>query len=572
MQERAAGLGTQNRKHYKKNMKKIFLLLIALSSCAKIEYVPAEAAARNAILSLPTPDFWLDGTVPYTSGIAGDNNNRWRPQFISSDPNAYPSTLIVPGGLRVTPKYNGEGVFNNGARGCSFGTASDWTAYSNGSAWTAYYLFKQIPQSTSVTPKLLWRTQGISFTTASQIGFGIHYLHTATANTFRIDLWNGSGPQYQIVGTTNAIQDDAYNILKVTFTGSSLTAWVKQFGGSFVQIGQDNVGGVLSGSNPTSTLTWGAAVNSQVAYLKHYMMFKRLLTPTEETDIESFLDDESDNVIVPDSASTYFYSGQSQNGTGLNPPAIDLQIRTDAKHYFLHYPNENQATYQTGMWGNLEYGVNHNNLNMATTHGYQLRFGKEISDLTDTYIIGRWVGSTALIPQPSGGSWSALSPINTVDLYPYWMNGAGFGGQGGQSTGAVVLDALKEMIHVERKIPVIRGDIWCQGEADAGKSATTRADYLRELKGRHSTTTSILWAAGYDTSKMHTVIIKIVDGILPSGSLVQAADDDFVNSYPANRHMVTTTGLPLLGGHLTAVGQDSVGWRVFRAFKPFVNE
>lgn len=522
-------------------------------------------------------DFWLDCTKAQSSSIAGDTDSLLRESLTSSDLNAYTSSSISPGtGLRFVPSYNGEGVYFDGFKGWTYGSSSTWNGLHNGGAFTVYILLKQLPMSTSAAPVPILRTTTTSTTLNNQTGLMVQYYHPSVSVTsFHISITNSAGgtPPYQVIGSTNAITVNAYNILKVTFTGSSLTAWVKPFGGSYTQIGQDNTGSGLSGSNSTSPLNIGATTTNK-CYLKHVIVFKRALTGSEETTIQGFLDAEAAETVTPTEVNLYFHWGQSNDGSADNAGiAPDLEGRIGAKTYFL---TANSGLYKSGFWAEIELGVNQNPSTNLSSHAWPMRFGKDMNEIAPTYIAGRWIGSSVLIPTtPATASWSALSSSSNIDHFPYLTDGF----YTTQGNAGVCVAALDELVHITRKIPLVKGLIIVHGESDAGSSGgSVGANYETELKANVTGFIDKISAAGYDVSEIRIAILRVSAGRVPNGDAVRTAQANTV-TYLQTTYFGDATRATLInmddaanaGGHYTAAGWETGSSRLITFFSPYAN-
>lgn len=509
-------------------------------------------------------DFWVDATQSnINSGIPQDNDSLLRPALTSSDSHAYTTTLVGTGSYRYTPSYNGEGIYFNRTGGWLYDAASTWKyLHDNSTSWTLYLLVKPIQsESTSVT----FLSTATGTTGNSSIGLRIVRVN----NTYKISICNGAGgtEPYVITGTTNALTINAYNTLKVTFdnTGGGLSAWVLPFGGSYTSIGTDGSGAGLSSSNPATALTVGNT-GTDFCYLKHILIFKQLLSGPHTTAIESWLASQSAQTITPTNVNIYFFAGQSNNGSAPNPPAGGLTGKQGAHIFFLPSDGDN---YSSGFWAEYEYPVNHNS-NLAT-HGYQLKFGHDMNQLAPTYVIGHWIGASGLCSSLYTNSWSAINPSSNIDHFPYFTDGFYIS----QGTAAIVMDGLKELTHIKRKIPVIRGAIWCQGEAEAGNAATVQSDYANELEQYFVTLATKLTNNGYSPAKMRIAVLRTSGSRVPSGNLVQGAQSDAVtwlNGHGYNATLIDTDGYGIAGGHYNASGQASGATDLYSYFSPYYNE
>jgi len=535
-------------------------------------------------------DLWLDFPKIISSGITQDKDNLYRPNITSSDANAYTSTIIGAGGNGQTPQFNGEGIYLNGGTGLKWGTTSSFTGLHNGGSWTLYYVFKSLPASltdlthdanpVSASPIPIIRTT--SATNNSQVGIQICYYHTSSSvNSFQVSICNGGGgtPPYQVTGSTNAIAVNSYNILKVTFDGTTLSCWVKQYGGSYVSIGTDNTGS-FSTSASHDPLTLGAT-SGMICYAKHLVIYKSILSAGETTSLESYLDTEAGNTVTPTNVNVYLYADLSNGGSADNSGlAGDL---TGDCNYKTFWSSSNNYASNAGVITEAWSGVNDNPAT-PTKSGYQLRFGHDMAALgTETIILGKWVGATVLIPQPSGGgSWSTLTIVNNADLYPVWMDAVGSPNVG--NTSRLVMDGLEKIVHVLRKTPKVRAILMGLGEEDAVQTYTTQSDYFNNLRSFLKTTKDKISAAGYDIAKFRVGIIRIQTQTYINAAAVRAAQVDYATNgatydpsyWPDSSYLtyINTDDLSghTIGGHRDAVAQDSVGHRLKVFLAPYYNE
>lgn len=404
----------------------------------------------------------------------------------------------------------------------------------------------------------------------------VNYYHpSSSVNSFRISICNNAGgtPPYQIIGAANDLTVDAYNILKITFSGTSLTAWVKPFGGSYTQIGQDNTGSGLSASNSTSPIHVGATATDKM-YLKHIVVFKRALNGTEETTIQNFLDAEAAEVVTPTDVNVYYHWGQSNDGSADNDDIdSDLDGKVGAKTYFL---TANSGLYKSGFWAETELGVNQNPSTNLSSHAWQMRFGYEMNLLGPTYIAGRWIGASVLVPTiPPTASWSALSSSSNIDHFPYLTDGF----YTTQGNAGVCAAALEEIIHVKRKNPLNKGLIIVHGETDSGTtSSTMEADYTTELIANVTGFIDRMSALGADMSEIRIAICRVSAGREPNGDEVRAAQAATV-SYLQTTYFGDATRATLinmddaaqLGGHYTAAGWETGAARLITYFSTYIN-
>jgi hypothetical protein len=113
----------------------------------------------------------------------------------------------------------------------------------------------------------------------------------------------------------------------------------------------------------------------------------------------------------------------------------------------------NSNTPDATTWvGKLQLNVNQTLIaeNIATQHGLEMRFGKVMGALKDTFILKYGVGSTPLV-QNGALDWNIASANeNFVRLRD-----------------SAIPQALRDIVHSYRRTPVFRGFIWENGANDA---------------------------------------------------------------------------------------------------------
>jgi hypothetical protein len=541
------------------------------SSTARSNSVNIGFSANNFFL-------WLDGTDSTTaSGISGDNDNVLRPSASIKGTGALSSSLISPGGLRTTPQYNADSsIYMNGQCGWTVGASSDLKFLHNGSDFTVYFLFKQLTVTTSTNPLVMFRTANLTLTGNSQVGIMIHYYNQGGKSTYHVSIANAATgittPPYQIIGTGNEVSVGSWNIGKVVMSSGTLSVYNKVAGaGSFTLVGSDSTAGTpVSTANATAPLNVGIVTGGNKFYLKHFLATNSILNGSQTTTIESYLDAQALILATVSNVNVYLHAGQSNEGSASNTGiASDLNGKIGSKTFYL---TGNSDSYKSGFWAEMELGVTQNPSTNLDTHGWQMRFSKNMNAINPTYMLGRWVGATILIYSPPGASWSAQNSVNNSDLYPYWLDGFYVT----QGIGGVVFDGLEEIIHVKRKTPIIKGIILYVGETDSGISTTTQAAWASEGESFFTNTITKLSAAGYDVSGVRCVIPRVQLNGGVKNLEVRAAQADVIN-YLKTTYFADSTKATLIdcdsftaaGGHLDAAGQDALGTALYNFFSPY---
>lgn len=463
------------------------------------------------------PDLWIDGTSKDYFVSSVDNLGNIVDVLTTRDANAYASVPESSGALFKKPTFNGEGLYFNALGIFRLGTVSSFNRFHNGNAWTMYLSWYYIPQTESATPRHILSTNGTP-TTNTQRGIKISNLNSAiNPHTMKVSMYNGtggvSGP-FDVTCSNNSLVQNQYNEIKIVFTGSALTVYIRNSSNPiFTQIGTDASGSGLSSSDAASTMAIGVEGTTGFSgYLKHIIGWYRNLTIDETNDIESWLAEQTSQVITPTHVNVYFWWGQSNAwGIALNSEAnVAIQGRVGS---YIFYPPNLVYTNKQDYWAELELGVT-SNPQILTQHGYHMRFGQRMAaNGTPCYLIGQGRGSTQLIDAAASVDWHATTPWSVGDQYPIFRDN-------------VTADGLEKLLHVMRKIPVLRGCFKLQGEndaslADASAYATTLDNFIKAF-------IDDLITKGYDTSKIRWMDMQVISAG-PQESVVNAAIADVDN-------------------------------------------
>lgn len=522
---------------------------------------------------LGASDFWIDGTystnITSTTGTLGCVVDA----LTTRDPNAYTSSPLVSGGLQYKPRFNGEGLYLNGTYGFTLGNNTKFKSLHDGTPYILYIVFKQLPMADSSSTYALLRTA----VTSSNIGLRVDYYNRASASaakTLFITINNGSGgtAQFAITGTQNCIVDNEYHTLKLKLASGTLTAYVKQRGGSYTQIGQDSSGS-FSSSNSTSALGIGLNSGAWSGYLAQALL-KTNHTTDNESDLDAWSDYAMDQGITETPVNVYL-SGPAQSnfwGKARNATiASDLSGNCRGRVWF-HVNNSSMLTNGLPYWTEMVTGVSSNPDSGETFHGFLNRFGLNMyNDGKTPYILAFGVQSTYLKQQASVSDWNAASVGKYFDR---WKN-------------TLITKGLSDLKHVMRKTPVFRGMIVMQGENDAVTDGSTyQADLEAWIKGA----VDYLISVGYDTTKMRVWVFRIANLYSaftePSLTQVRAAQQaigsnssptDFSLYIPAKFKGITwydTDGLTFESGnlHYDSPGVDTMGVALYDYYKAYFNE
>jgi hypothetical protein len=399
----------------------------------------------------------------------------------------------------------------------------------------------------------------------------------------QIFISNGSGgtAQFLVNGSANAIIDNEYHVMKMVFTGSALSVYVKaESQSNFTLIGSDSTGSTTT-SNATNVLNFGTNGTAWKGYMKHVLVFPAL-SSADEAKMDNWATNEMFKQITEEDINVYL-SGPAQSnywGRGANASiAPELNGAVGGYTYYI-VSNSNYTSANRGLpyWSKLAVGVNSNpDFGGETVHGFNNRFGYEMKQLNgkDVAILGYGVSGIRLAQTTSVVDWNVLSS-ETGDLYPRWRDFHTVWG-------------FEDIKHVLRKNPVIRGLVCMQGEQDASLSGGGTT-YRDDLENWIKTAVDRLITLGYDTTKMRVYIYRINDKFSGFDSTalanVRTAQVDVAqqnspvnfSTYIPSKFKALTwsdTDSKAMNGdnlHYSASGLDSMGIDLFNYFKDYVNE
>lgn len=387
-----------------------------------------------------TPFLWLDATSEdyYTST---DNLDR-----LVTVATARTGQSFIPYAASGDPSFNGEGYyFNSIANGLVSGTVSDYNDFHNGGDFTMYFLWKQLYVGAGHSGGLFADSQA----GGTNRGFALLYTGNTDALTFNIS--NGTVNAINITAAS-IVNKNAYNIVKVTKSGNTVTMYTVNIStGIVTQRATQTAVQSFSASNaafPIAVGTLGGAGLQSKSYIKHLLMWKRILTASEQLSMEAFLVTQATNVIIPTNINIYITAGDS-NDAGRAPNntlAADLTgVLSPTKIVKFATQNPNSTC-------NIEYleaGVNQTVVTEGlTNHGVEMRFGKTMGDI---FIMKYAQGSTFMI-----ADWNVT------------RNGTNYQ----RIRTAALVHSIPDVVHVLRRTPVFRGFIWMQGANDSFIGAT----------------------------------------------------------------------------------------------------
>lgn len=546
----------------------LFFLVLAACEAQQISpVVISEKPSSHAVYPISTqPYFWFDGTS--TNYFASGDDNIGRIYNTGRGRESHIAISSYDGSRAAKPSFNGEGVYFNGVNAVKAGAAGNWNGFHNNNNFTIYFSWKQLTVSNTYLGFLLNTNNG----TSTQIGFSIQVDNRSAqsrTDAIVVTITKGINGQAPIsVVTNNAVVQNAYNWGKVTYDGTNVRVYTN---GTLRSTTAPSFAMVTT--NATNTLHIGATAalaSGANIYLKHAMFFTSLLSGGDQTSLDTWIDDENDFVVTPTNGNVYILAGQSNaEGKGVNAAiSSDLTNKVGAYIFKLYSTTPTSESH----WGELQLSVNNEIASgTITEHGIEMRFVNDmnLTDIQNVFFIKYAIGGTALaVTADAAGDWNATS---TNELYDKLRIN-------------VINTALREMEHVMRKIPVIRGFIWIQGEADSisGRGASYKANFTAMFNGVVDYINTTLSIA---TPKLRLFIFRTKNG--GAGGFdptdyanVVAAQTDIGSNYltdnPSYSSKVlgttsqTTDDLTLLDAlHYNTSSINTMGVRAWTYYQPF---
>lgn len=481
------------------------------------------------------------------------------------------------------PSWNMDGMYFNTQGALRWGTTSSHNTFHQDLSWTIYVVWYQITVGTTHFGPLFDSNDasssntGISLMVDNRIGSG-----NTNSLTFFVTKGVGGQTPININSTDNAVVQEAWNWVKIKFDGTTCTMYAN---GSSVGTATPAI--AFSVGNATTMLHVGnkatiGANTGMNGYLKHIYMEDSFVSGATETTLDSWAAAMCAEGVVPENANFYLEWGQSNTaGRGatasINP---ELNLGSYKSKIMVLLPTPPTQTDGTGTidsrshWEILELNRNQTIENVATQHGMEMRFGKEMSDLGhDAWIVKMGVGGTPVISTVTYNDWNS----SNTQLFPLYK--------------ALVGTALPEIKHIFRKTPVIRGMIIMQGETDAiivGAGTPYKANMTAVINGF----IDHIVASGYTVNKLRILIFRISDAGGYAGydatafPLIKTAQEDIGNNYLTDNSSYsgnvlgstwrTTDDFPFNTPppeqHYSVVGLDLMARYLFDYFKQYVKE
>lgn len=386
----------------------------------------------------PQPVLWIDSINGTFVSTVDNNGTRARGNIIDSATAETGQALTNAGTLASKGVFNGEGWYMEAGAQFQTGSLGDYNFLHNGSDFEIWLAFWQTPAA-SGNIRALIQTNAFSTTALGILGY---YDNTGNNNAFKPSV--GNGPSAVVNRTiNNAFTQNALNVLRWRKSGNTHTWWVNK-------VQKDTFTSVLSysTSNHAQVLTTsGINAASATHYFKDLVIFDRVLTDDEVTQMW----DRTFTTITPTDLNVYIMKGDSMAAGRATNSAIAADLTGVIPGAYAARFNSNTPDASTWV-GKLELGVNQTLIaeNITTQHGSEMRFGKTMGALKDTFILKYGVGSTPLV-QNGSVDWNIAS---SNESYIRFRDQA-------------LPQALRDIVHVYRRNPVFRGYIWLHGPNDA---------------------------------------------------------------------------------------------------------
>lgn len=370
-----------------------------------------------------------------------NNGTRQRGNIIDSATATTGQALATAGTLLSKAVNNGEGWYFSAGAEMTTGTNSSYNFLHDGSDFDVWATVFVCPTSSTTYARGILTNNAFSNTNR---GILLRINSVAGNNSLEFRCGNSSSAFISLTAT-GAITPNTTHVIRVTRSGSSAKMYVN---GS--QVASQTIGlspGVGNAFGIMTVVPNGLATAN--LYLKDVVIFNRALTTNEATKMNS----RKFASIIPEDLNIYKMLGDSNcAGLGINS-AIAPDLIGNIPGAFAETFS---AIFDYSSWaGKLLLGTNQNipSQNPATLHGSEMRFGKSMGDVKDSFIIKYGVGSNTVFQRNNGGG--ADFNVNTLNSsYRKWID-------------SILPTAINDIVHVYRRNPVFRGFLWIEGTNDA---------------------------------------------------------------------------------------------------------
>jgi hypothetical protein len=455
----------------------------------------------NPMAISPPPNLFVN---PYRDAYVSsvDNNGvRQRGNIIDSATATTGQALATAGTLGSKPIYNGEGWYLEAGAQLTTGSASDYNFIHDGSNFDIWVVVFICPTTSTTYQRTIICNNGFS-TTAR----GILLRANSTTGNNQLVCNIGNGTASFITLTANgALTVNASHIIRVTRSGSTARMFVN---GS--QVATQTISLSPGVGNAAGVMTIGTAIAATAnLYFKDLVIFNRALTSSEAISMNT----RKFAFITPKPINVYMLEGDSNSaGRALNA-SIASDLIGNIPGCFIETII---AAIEASSWsGRLLLGTNQTISSEfpATQHGAEMRFGKSMGAVKDTYLIKFGKGSHSAFAR--GGA-------NSPDFNISSASGAYI-----DFTTKVLPVVLNDLVHVQRRTPIFRGLTIVLGANDAVFAATSVA------WARSGTSATL-------TKNFHGLVAGATFGIYNSNDLSAIPDGIYtISSATTNTFTVT---------------------------------
>lgn len=384
---------------------------------------------------------------PYVATV--DNNGlRQRGNIIDSATATTGQALTNAGTLLSKPIYNGEGWYFESGAEMTTGINSSYNFLHDGSNFDIWVTVFVCPTSSTTYARGILTNNAFSNTNR---GILLRINSVAGNNSLEFRCGNISATFISLTAI-GAITPNTTHVIRITRSGSSAKMYVNgvQVASQTISLspGIGNASGIM-------TVVPNASATANL-YLKDVVIFNRALTTNEAVKMNS----RTFKSITPTPMNVYLLAGDSNTaGRGVNSSiASDL---TGAINGTYSSRLNALSAIDSSVWlGKLQLGINQTLIseNISTQHGSEMRFGKSMGTIKDTFLIKYGIGSIPLY-QRASGDWNVAT---SGSYYSNWIT-------------KVIPQSINDLVHVYRRTPVFRGFTWTHGANDAfvGGSSVT---------------------------------------------------------------------------------------------------
>jgi hypothetical protein len=495
-----------------KHIYKILLLFSIISYSQKAITISSMMNGFNP--STLSPTLFINPYKDAFVSTVDNNGTRQRGNIINSATATTGQALATAGTLGSKPIYNGEGWFFGDGAEMITGTSADYNFIHTGSDFDIWATVFICPTATSTYNRVILCNNGFSNTDK-----GILF-RASNSGTNRLEFRVGNGTAAFIsLNGANNLTVNTTNIIRVTRSGSTATMFVNgtQVATQTISL-SPGVGNAIGVMNVCQSLA--ASANF---YLKDIVVFNRTLTTSEAISMNS----RRFQSITPSPINVYLFAGDSNAaGRGVNASIAGDLIGNISGTFAELFPSYNYTSWA----GKLLLGTNQTipTENPSTQHGAEMRFGKSMGAVQDNFIIKYGVGSNTVFQRNDGG-FADFNTSTAISSY-------------NRFTTAVIPQALYDLVHSYRRIPVFRGFIWIEGANDA-------------LFGSQSATWVRVGTTATITSTNHGLVTQCKPGFYSSSDTTPIPSGDYqITKIDNNTFTITVVNSGATSGTISWTG------------------